>query len=749
MAVRFSPPLHLPIENAMRTYRAYHRHIDSTESSHCHARATVSVDLDSAPVGTAWTCPMHPQIVRDGPGSCPLCGMALEPILLSIDDDQVRAEIAAVRRRLFVSAAFTVPVAVIAMLPHLSGHHMPAWSPWLQFTLTSLVVLWGGAPFFARFVRSIANRSPNMYTLIGLGVGVAYGYSVVATLMPAVFPPTFRDAHGEVGLYFEAAAVIVALVLLGEWLELRARHRSGDAIRCLLRLAPKTARKRFADGREEDVPLASVQVGDMLRVRPGERVPVDGSVSDGTSHIDESMLSGEAMPVAKFAGDRLTSGTLNMDGTLLLHADKVGADTLLAQIVRLVAEAQRSRAPLQRLADRVAAWFVPAVIIAAVLAFAVWAFVGPEPRFTHALLAAVAVLIVACPCALGLATPISVLVATGRGAQLGVLFRDAAAIETLQSIDTLVIDKTGTLTLGKPTLTDVVTLGVFDEAQLVAFAAALEMGSEHPMAAAILAGAKARGLVVAPAAEFKALTGRGVTGRVDRYAIALGNTVLMNELGVAVDTACADALRADGRSVMFLAVDSVLVGLVGVADPIRSTTPEALAQLRVDGVEIHMLTGDNAITAKAVALKLGIQHVAADLQPSDKARIVRELQAQGRRVAMAGDGINDAPALAAAELGIAMGQGSDIALESARAALVHGDLRGIARARTLSRATVANIRQNLFFAFIYNALGIPLAAGALYPLTGWLLNPAFAALAMSLSSVSVIANALRLRRAAA
>jgi Cu+-exporting ATPase len=703
----------------------------------------------SASTATKWTCPMHPQIVRDAPGACPICGMALEPMLPSTDDSHAQAEIAAVRRKLWISIALTVPVFAVAMGPHLFGWHSPAWTAWLEFVLGSIVVLWGGASFFQRFWTSLRNISPNMYTLIGLGVGVAWGDSVIALLAPSLFPAAFRDAHGVVGLYFEAAAVIVTLVLLGEWLELRARNRTSDAVRALLGLAPKTARRIADDGNEQDVPLDQVVKGDRLRIRPGEKVPVDGIVLEGRSSIDESMLSGEPIPVEKQADAKLIAGTLNQTGSMVMRAEKVGAETLLAQIVQLVANAQRTRAPLQRLADRVAAWFVPGVVASAVITFAVWAWFGPDPKLAYALINAVAVLIIACPCALGLATPISIMVATGRGAQMGVLFRDAEAIETLEKVDVLVVDKTGTLTMGKPALTDVVVFGNVDESRALALAAALERGSEHPLAAAILAGAKERGVAELQLENFQSQTGRGVTGSIEGYRVALGNRALMDaeKVVVAAAMAQADALRMDGKTVMFVAANGVLAGLVAVADPIKPTSVEALHAMHAAGIEVIMLTGDNATTAKAVAAKLGIERVEADVQPADKARIVAELKAQGRRVAMAGDGVNDAPALATADVGIAMGSGTDIAMESAKVTLVKGDLRGIVRARALSHATVRNIHQNLFFAFFYNTIGIPIAAGVLYPWTGWLLSPAIAALAMSLSSVSVISNALRLRSA--
>ncbi len=703
---------------------------------------------DTAPKGTIFTCPMHPQIRQEGPGSCPICGMALEPELPSEDDSAGRHEIASVRTKLWASSLLTLPVVVLSMAPHLGLWQAPAWSPWVEFALASVVVLWGGAAFFHRFWQSLRNRSPNMYTLIGLGVGVAYGYSVVALLAPGIFPDAFRGMDGRIGLYFEPAAVIVALVLLGEWLELRARHRTSDAVRALLGLAPKTARRIDDDGNEHDVPLDQVAKGDRLRVRPGEKIPVDGRVLEGRSSVDESMLTGESMPVEKADDDALTGGTLNQTGSLMMRAEKVGAETLLAQIVQLVANAQRTRAPLQRLADRVANWFVPAVVLCSVLTFALWAWLGPDPRLAFALINAVAVLIIACPCALGLATPISVMVATGRGAQLGVLFRDAEAIETLGKIDVLVVDKTGTLTVGKPSLTDVVTLSQTDEDGVVRLAAALERGSEHPLAAAILAAAKERGLSPPATSDFESHTGQGISAKVDGTTAALGNRALMDARDVAITEDAAnraDALRSDGKTVMFLAADGRLRGLLAVADAIKDTTADALQSLRDEGLEVIMVTGDNAITAQAVARQLRIERVEADVQPAGKARIVEQLQAAGRRVAMAGDGINDAPALATADVGIAMGQGTDIAMESAKLTLVKGDLMKIVQARALSRATVVNIRQNLFFAFVYNTLGIPLAAGVLYPWTGWLLSPAIAALAMSLSSVSVISNALRLR----
>ena len=717
---------------------------ESTSCCHGHASKAPS---GRVPEGTVFTCPMHPEVMNVGPGNCPKCGMALEPMAPSADDSHARAEMASVHRRFWIAAAFALPVMLIAMIPHFFGLHPPAWGKWVELVLSSVVVLWAGAPLFVRFVDSLKARSPNMYTLIGLGVGVAWLYSVFASLLPSWFPAAFHDAHGQVGLYFEAAAVIVALVLLGEWLELRARHRTGSALRALLDLAPKTARRIDADGSEHEVPLESVVAGDCLRVLPGAKVPVDGKVLDGSSSFDESMLTGESMPVLRQAGEDLRAGTLNTTGTVVMRAERIGSETQLAQIVALVAEAQRSRAPLQRVADKVAAWFVPAVVVIAILTFIVWAWIGPEPRLGLALVNAVAVLIIACPCALGLATPISIMVATGRGAQNGVLFRSAEAIETLRRVDTLVIDKTGTLTEGKPALTDVVALDG-DEAGLLALAAALERGSEHPLAAAIVAGANARELKLGTVADFQSHTGIGIEGRVDARHVLLGNHALMRQFKIgttAIDTRLA-SLQAEGKTAVILAADGVVLGTLAVADPIKAGTAEALDALREDHVAIVMLTGDNAATAQVVAKQLGITHVRAEVTPQDKARIVNELRAQGHVVAMAGDGINDAPALAAAHVGIAMGHGTDVAMESAQVTLIDGDLRAIARARALSHATVRNIQQNLLFAFGYNSLGIPIAAGALYPLFGWLLSPVIAALAMSLSSVSVITNALRLRR---
>ncbi|MEY2150365.1 heavy metal translocating P-type ATPase [Rhodanobacter sp. 115] len=705
-----------------------------------------------APAGTLYTCPMHPEVEQVGPGDCPKCGMALEPMLPDADADN-GGELAAMTRRFWTLLALTAPVFVLAMGPHLFGWHLPPpWdrlSGWIEAFLASVVVLWGGAPFFRRGWRSLKPWQPNMYTLIGLGAGVAWLYSAVAFIWPGIFPAGFRDAHGRVGVYFESAAVIVTLVTLGDFLDMRARRRTGAALKALLGLAPKTARRIADDGSETDVPLDEVRTGDVLRVRPGEKLPVDGVVIDGASHVDESMLTGEPMPVSKQVDDVLTGGTVNQDGALTMRAEKVGGETMLAQIVALVAKAQRSKAPLQRVADRVAAWFVPTVVAVALLAFAVWALLGPQPRLAHALIAAVSVLVIACPCALGLATPISIMVASGRGAQQGVLFKDAGVIESLRGIDTLVLDKTGTLTEGKPTLADLVVLGEWPRERLLALAAALERSSEHPLARAILHAAKAEHLRLPSATDFRSVTGRGVAATVEGDAVLLGNTRLMAESSVPVDddaSARAEQMRGQGTTAMFLAIDGHLAAVLAVADRIKSTTPAAIKALHADGLRIVMLTGDSAITAQAVAGELGIDEVHADVSPTDKAAVVERLKAEGRRVAMAGDGINDAPALAAADIGIAMGSGTDVAMESAQLTLVKSDLGAIVRARKLSHATVRNIHQNLFFAFVYNAVGIPLAAGVLYPWFGIVLSPMIAALAMSLSSISVVSNALRLRK---
>ena len=702
------------------------------------------------PAGThvEYTCPMHPEIVRDGPGSCPICGMALEPRMPTLETGP-DPELRDMTRRFWISALFTLPLFALAMsemagITILSGRTRV----WTELALALPVCTWAAWPFFVRFAHSIANRSLNMFTLIGLGIAVAFGYSVVATLAPGVFPEAFRDHHGNVGTYFEAAGVITTLILLGQVLELRARSSTGAAIRKLLGMAATSARRIAADGSEADVALDDVQVGDRLRVRPGEKVPVDGVVLEGTSSIDESMVTGEPIPVEKQAGDRVIGATVNGTGALVMRADRVGSETLLSRIVAMVADAQRSRAPIQKLADRVSSVFVPVVIAIAIAAFAVWALVGPDPRMAHAIVNAVAVLIIACPCALGLATPMSIMVATGRGATMGVLFRNAEAIEVMRSVDTLVVDKTGTLTVGKPQLVSVVATVGHDEATLLRLAASLERASEHPLAAAIVAGATARGAQLADVTGFQSVTGKGVRGTVDRKLVALGNLAMMDaeRVEVAAFVGRAETMRADGQTVMFVAVDGVLAGLVGVADPIKDTTPDALRALRAEGLRIVMMTGDSKTTAQAVASKLGVDDVIAEVLPDQKADHVKRLQRQGRRVAMAGDGINDAPALAQADVGIAMGTGTDVAMESAHVTLVKGDLRGIARARALSRETMANIKQNLFFAFVYNTAGVPIAAGVLFPLTGWLMSPMLAALAMSLSSVSVIGNALRLRR---
>ncbi len=701
-----------------------------------------------------YSCPMHPEIVRPAPGSCPICGMALEPRAISAAPEDT-PELRDMSRRFWIGLLLTLPVFALAMSEMLFGRGGGGWlapraQAFLEFGLATPVVLWAGWPFLERMWASFANRRPNMFTLIGIGTGTAYAYSVVATLLPQWFPLAFREANGEVGRYFEAASVITVFVLLGQVLELRARSRTSGAIRALLGLAPKTARRIAADGSETDVPLDQVQPGDRLRVRPGEKVPVDGVVLEGSSAIDESMMSGEAIPVAKTVDDRVTGATLNGTGGLVIQAERVGADTLLAQIVRMVSQAQRSRAPIQRLADVVSSYFVPAVVAVAVVAFAAWALVGPEPRLAHALVAAVGVLIVACPCALGLATPMSIMVGVGRGAGLGVLIRDAEALESFEKVDTLLVDKTGTLTEGKPRLVSVTAAIGFREDDILRIGAALERASEHPLAAAIVAGAEEQGAARVEAKDFRSVTGKGVTGTVEGRAAALGNEALLEELGIdlAALTGKAEELRRDGETVMLLAVDGQLAGALGAADPVKSSTPEALRLLRAEGIKVVMVTGDSRSTAAAVAAKLGLADFEPGVLPAQKAEVVKRFQAEGRIVAMAGDGINDAPALAAAQVGIAMGTGTDIAMESAGVTLLKGDLRGIARARRLSRATMRNIRQNLFFAFVYNALGVPVAAGVLYPAFGIVLSPMIAAAAMSFSSVSVIGNALRLRRVA-
>ena len=703
---------------------------------------------------TEYTCPMHPEIVQAGPGSCPLCGMALEPRTVSVEEEE-NPELVDMTRRFWVTTALALPVLLWAMGEMIPGQPLEQMisrtvGGWLQFILATPVVLWGGWPFFQRGWASLVNRSPNMFTLIAMGTGTAYAYSVLATLAPGIFPDAFRGEGGEVAVYFEAAAVITALVLLGQVLELRARSRTGTALKALLGLAPKTARLVRDDGTEIDIPLEHVHPGDRLRVRPGEKIPVDGVVLEGTSSVDESIVTGEPIPVEKNEGSRVTGGTVNGTGGFQMRAERVGSDTLLAQIVRMVSEAQRSRAPIQRLADAVASYFVPAVISVAVITFLLWGLLGPEPRLAYALVNAVAVLIIACPCALGLATPMSIMVGMGRGATTGVLIKNAEALEILEKVDTLVVDKTGTLTEGKPRLSALVTAAGKKDSEILQLAAALERASEHPLAAAIVGAAREKGLELPEAQNFQSLTGKGVTGTVDGRRVALGNRSLLRELGLDPGNLVgrAEALQQDGQTVVFVAVGEAVGGLVAVGDPIKRSTREAIRLLRADGVRIVMLTGDSRNTAAAVARKLELveDDVEAEVLPGQKGEVVKRLQSQGRVVAMAGDGINDAPALALAQVGIAMGTGTDVAMESAGVTLVKGDLRSIARARRLSRATMRNIRQNLFFAFIYNSLGVPLAAGILYPFFGLLLSPMIAAAAMTFSSVSVITNALRLRK---
>jgi Cu+-exporting ATPase len=702
---------------------------------------------DEVPAGTTYTCPMHPEIRQIGPGSCPICGMALEPELVSLDDAP-NPELIDMTRRFWIALALTVPIFFLEMIPHLTGvSFVPAeYSGPLQFAFATPVVLWAGLPFFQRGWASILSRNLNMFTLIAMGTGVAWLYSVVALFVPSIFPATFRDHHGNVSLYFEAAAVITALVLLGQVLELRAREQTSGAIKALLGLAPKHARKIAKDGGEEDVAVDAIAVGDKLRVRPGEKIPVDGAVLEGRSSIDESMVTGESMPVTKEKDAKLLAGTVNQSGALVMRADKVGRDTMLAQIVQMVAQAQRSAAPIQRLADRVSAWFVPLVILAAALAFAAWALFGPEPRYGYGLVAAVTVLIIACPCALGLATPMSIMVGVGRGAGVGVLVKNAAALERLERVDTLVIDKTGTLTEGKPKLTAIVA-GAFGEDELLRLAASVERASEHPLALAIVDEAKARNLSLVPVRDFHSPTGKGALGWVEGKCVTLGNSAFLKERGL--DTAAfdaeADRLRQQGATAIYVGVDAQTAGVLAIKDPVKKTTRQALDALKADGIRLVMLTGDNATTARAVAGELGIENVEADVLPDQKAKVVEKLRGEGRVVAMAGDGVNDAPALAAADVGIAMGTGTDVAMESAGITLLRGDLMGIVRARHLSQATMRNIRQNLFFAFLYNAGGVPIAAGVLYPAFGMLLSPIVGAAAMALSSVSVIGNALRLR----
>jgi Cu+-exporting ATPase len=742
-----------------------HRHIHSGRLYHfCSARCltkfveqaekTLSLRGQLPPTsatGAVYTCPMHPQIRQTAPGSCPICGMALEPLTTG-EDAGPNPELIDMTRRFWIAAALSVPVVILEMGAHVPGldlHHLvsPQLSIWVQFLLATPVVLWAGWPFFVRGWASVRNRSLNMFSLIALGIGTAYLYSLAATFAPALFPENLRQ-DGVIPVYYEAAAIITVLVLLGQVLELRAREHTGGAIRALLDLAPKIARRIRADGGEEDVPLETVQVGDRLRVRPGDSVPVDGVVLEGRSAIDESMVTGESMPVEKAPDAKVIGGTINGTGSLLMRAEKVGSDTMLARIVQMVAEAQRSRAPIQRLADIVAAWFVPAVIVVAVASFVAWMIFGPSPAFAYALVAAVSVVIIACPCALGLATPMSIMVGVGKGASAGVLIKNAEALERFEKIDTLVVDKTGTLTEGKPRVVAVIPAGGFDETTVLSLGASLERASEHPLAAAIVAAATERGIKTDPVSDFRSITGKGVSGKIGQRQVAVGNGGLLKDLGL--DGASleprANELRRDGATAMFVVADGRSAGLIAVADPIKATTPAALKRLEADGVRIVMLTGDNRTTAQAVAAKLGIGKVEAEVLPEQKHAVVRRLRSEGRAVAMAGDGVNDAPALAEADVGVAMGTGTDVAMQSAGVTLVKGDLAGITRARALSQATMRNIRQNLLFAFIYNVMGVPVAAGALYPFFGLTLSPAIAAAAMSLSSVSVVTNALRLRR---
>ena len=729
-----------------------HPEVESEQAGNCpNCGMALECLIVAAPV-RQFTCPMHPEILQDGPGDCPICGMALEPVVVT-EDEEDNSELIDMIRRFWVSLGFTVPVFIIAMGDLLPGAPVSAVlsgaiRPWIELLLTSPVVLWGAWPFFVRGWRSVITRNLNMFTLIGLGVAVAYGYSVVAVLLPDLFPDAFRDVNGHVAVYFEAAAVIVTLVLLGQVLELRARSQTGAAIKALLGLAPKTARRVSSSGDEEDVPIESIQPGDRLRIRPGEKVPVDGRVVEGHSSVDESMVTGEPVPVEKRADDKVVGGTVNGTGTLVMQAEKVGADTLLSRIVRMVAEAQRSRAPIQKLADTVAGYFVPVVVVVSILTFIVWGIWGPEPSMSYALINAIAVLIIACPCALGLATPISIMVATGRGASMGVLFKNAEAVEIMRKVDTLVVDKTGTLTVGKPQVVAVLCADGWDEASVLKLAASLERGSEHPLSAAIVAYADKQGIELTDVRKFASVTGKGVMGTVDGYAIAIGNAAMLSDRNVDPGELAqyADERRAQGETAVFVVIDDSVTGVISVADPVKASTPDAIRRLHDENVSIVMLTGDNEKTANAVAARLGLERVIADVLPDQKVAVIKDLQADGHIVAMAGDGVNDAPALAQAEVGIAMGTGTDVAMESAPVTLVKGDLRGIATARSLSRATMKNIRQNLFFAFAYNALGIPIAAGALYPVFGLLLSPMIAAAAMSFSSVSVIGNALRLQR---
>ncbi|PXX15141.1 Cu+-exporting ATPase [Nitrosomonas ureae] len=752
------PVCGMTVDSQTAKHRAEHdEHTYYFCSAHCHDKFVATPDIylagkipiEESASDTIYTCPMHPQIRQTGPGSCPLCGMALEPAEISLDDAP-NSELVDMTRRFWISLMLTTPVFILEMGDHLIGlaHLISAQiSNWVQLSLATPVVLWAGWPFFVRGWQSIRNRALNMFTLIAMGTGVAWIYSIVATVAPDLFPDAFRSSDGSVAVYFEAAAVITVLVLLGQVLELRARERTSGAIKALLNLSPTTARRLGDDDAEQEINLDQVMVDDRLRVRPGDRIPVDGKVIEGGSNVDESMVTGESMPVRKQSGDKVIGGTINGQGSFVMHAEKVGRDTMLAQIVRMVSEAQRSRAPIQRLADIVAGWFVPAVMLIAILAFVAWSIWGPSPAMGYALIAAVSVLIIACPCALGLATPMSIMVGVGRGATEGVLIKNAEALERMEKVDTIVIDKTGTLTEGRPRVTAIRVAGNIDENELLRLAASLEQGSEHPLAAAIVAAAKERSIALIKATDFDSPTGKGVVGTVDGHRIVLGNTKFLAELNIdtRVLEAQADDLRQHGATVIFVAVDGATAGIVAIADPVKESTPAAIDALHADGIRIVMLTGDNRITAEAVARQLGIDEVEAEVLPDQKAAFVMRLREQGRVVAMAGDGVNDAPALATADVGIAMGTGTDVAIESAGVTLLRGDLMGIVRARRLSEATMRNIRQNLFFAFIYNAAGVPIAAGVLYPFFGILLSPIFAAAAMSLSSVSVIVNALRLR----
>lgn len=743
--------MHPPVVGISRSQPSKAVSASTTSAVSAPTTSAVSAPPISAEKIT-YTCPMHPEIVRDKPGSCPICGMALEPRVSYLGEED-NSELISMQRRFWVSAVLALPVLVLGMSDLIPGAPLQRQFSqgtlnWIQLALASPVVLWGGWPFFVRAWQSIVNRSLNMFTLIGLGVAVAYIYSLIATVVPDVFPHSFRHEGGGVAVYFEAAAVITALVLLGQVLELKARSQTSAAIKSLLGLAPKTARRVTADGREEDISLEQVKPGDSLRVRPGEKIPVDGVVIEGSTSIDEAMVTGEPIPVEKRVNDQVIGATVNGSGTIIMRAERVGAETLLSQIVQMVAEAQRSRAPIQKLADRVAAYFVPAVVLIAIATFIVWSLIGPEPRMAYALINSVAVLIIACPCALGLATPMSIMVATGKGANAGVLFRNAEAIEVLRNVNTLVVDKTGTLTEGKPRLMTANAVEGMDETELLRLSASLERGSEHPLAEAVVAGAHDRGVQLSKAESFRSITGKGVTGRVDGREVSLGNRSLLDEFGINPGELASKAedLRGDGQTVMFVAVERKIAGLLGVADPIKESTPEAIRELHRQNLRIVMVTGDSRTTAEVVARKLDIDEVVAEVLPAQKAEIVKDYQRKGLRLAMAGDGINDAPALAQADVGIAMGTGTDVAMESADITLVKGDLRGIVRAIRLSRAAITNVKQNLFFAFVYNALGVPLAAGILYPFVGLLLNPMIAAAAMSFSSVSVIGNALRLRR---